>query len=68
MVVPAPYWVSYADIALVAEATPMIVECGIEQSFKILPAQLEAAITPKTKLVMFNSLPTQQVQFTHWTS
>lgn len=55
VIVPAPYWVSYADIALVAEATPVIVECGIEQSFKILPAQLEAAITPKTKLVMFNS-------------
>lgn len=55
VVVPAPYWVSYADIALVAEATPIIVECGIEQYFKILPAQLEAAITPKTKLVMLNS-------------
>jgi aspartate aminotransferase len=55
VIVPAPYWVSYADIALVAEATPVIVDCGIEQSFKILPAQLEAAITPKTKLVMFNS-------------
>jgi aspartate aminotransferase len=39
----------------VAEATPIIVECGIEQYFKILPAQLEAAITPKTKLVMLNS-------------
>lgn len=55
VVVPAPYWVSYADIALVAEAKPVIVECGIEQSFKILPEQLEAVITPKTKLVMFNS-------------
>lgn len=55
VVVPAPYWVSYADIALVAEAKPVIVQCGIEQGFKLLPAQLEAAITPKTKLVMFNS-------------
>lgn len=55
VIVPAPYWVSYADIALVAEANPIIVECGIEQGFKLLPAQLEAAITPKTKLVMFNS-------------
>ncbi len=55
MIVPAPYWVSYADIALVAEATPVIIDCGIEQGFKLLPAQLEAAITPKTKLVMFNS-------------
>lgn len=55
VIVPAPYWVSYADIAIVAEAKPVIIECGIEQGFKLLPAQLEAAITPKTKLVMFNS-------------
>ena len=55
VIVPAPYWVSYADIAMVAEAVPVIIECGIEQGFKLLPAQLEAAITPKTKLVMFNS-------------
>jgi len=55
VVIPAPYWVSYADIALVAEANPIVVQCGIEQNFKLLPAQLEAAITPKTKLVMFNS-------------
>ena len=55
VIVPAPYWVSYADIAMVAEATPVIIECGIEQGFKLLPAQLEAAITAKTKLVMFNS-------------
>lgn len=55
MIVPAPYWVSYADIAMVAEAVPVIIDCGIEQGFKLLPAQLEAAITPKTKLVMFNS-------------
>ncbi|MGV3583137.1 MAG: pyridoxal phosphate-dependent aminotransferase [Methylophilus sp.] len=55
VIIPAPYWVSYADIALVAEAKPIIIECGIEQGFKLLPSQLEAAITPKTKLVMFNS-------------
>jgi aspartate aminotransferase len=55
MIVPAPYWVSYADIAMVAEAVPVIIDCGIEQGFKLLPKQLEAAITPKTKLVMFNS-------------
>lgn len=55
VIVPAPYWVSYADIALVAEAVPVIIECGIEQGFKLLPAQLEAAITAKTKLVMLNS-------------
>ena len=55
VVIPAPYWVSYADIAMVAEAIPVIIECGIEQGFKLLPAQLTAAITPKTKLVMLNS-------------
>jgi aspartate aminotransferase len=55
VIIPAPYWVSYADIAMVAEAVPVIIDCGIEQGFKLLPAQLEATITPKTKLVMFNS-------------
>lgn len=55
VVIPAPYWVSYADIALVAEAKPVIVNCGIEQGFKITPAQLDAAITPKTRLFMINS-------------
>ena len=55
VVIPAPYWVSYADIAIVAEAVPVIIDCGIEQGFKLLPAQLEAAITPKTKIVMLNS-------------
>ncbi|HSH72911.1 MAG TPA: pyridoxal phosphate-dependent aminotransferase [Methylophilaceae bacterium] len=55
VIVPAPYWVSYADIALVAGAKPVIIQCGIEQDFKLLPAQLEAAITPKTKLFMINS-------------
>jgi aspartate aminotransferase len=55
VIVPAPYWVSYADIALVAGAKPIIIECGIEQGFKLLPAQLEAAITSKTKLFMINS-------------
>ena len=55
VIVPAPYWVSYADIALVAEAKPVIINCGIEQGFKLLPAQLEAAITPKTKMFMINS-------------
>lgn len=55
VIVPAPYWVSYADIALVAGAKPIIIECGIEQGFKLTPAQLESAITPKTKLFMINS-------------
>lgn len=55
VIVPAPYWVSYADIALVAGAKPIIIECGIEQGFKLTAAQLEAAITPNTKLFMINS-------------
>ncbi len=55
VIVPAPYWVSYADIAMVADARPVIIECGIEQDFKLQPQQLEAAITPKTKLFMINS-------------
>jgi len=55
VIVPAPYWVSYADIALVAGAKPVIIECGIEQDFKLQPQQLEAAITPQTKLFMINS-------------
>lgn len=55
VVIPAPYWVSYADIALVAGAKPVIVECGIEQEFKLTAQQLQAAITPKTRLFMINS-------------
>lgn len=55
VIIPAPYWVSYADIALVAGAKPVIIECGIEQEFKLTAQQLEAAITPKTKLFMINS-------------
>lgn len=55
VIIPAPFWVSYADIAIVAEAKPVVVECGIEQGFKLTAAQLEAAITPKTKLFFINS-------------
>ena len=55
VIVPAPYWVSYADIAMVAGAKPVIIQCGIEQDFKLQPQQLEAAITPQTKLFMINS-------------
>jgi aspartate aminotransferase len=55
VLLPAPYWVSYSAIVTLAEATPVIVPTGIEQNFKITPEQLEAAITPKTKLIMFNS-------------
>ncbi len=55
VIVPAPYWVSYPDMALVAEAKPVFVVAGIEQGFKITPAQLEAAITPKSRLIFINS-------------
>jgi aspartate aminotransferase len=55
VIIPAPYWVSYPDIVILADGKPVIVDAGIEQGFKITPAQLQAAITPKTKLVVVNS-------------
>ncbi len=55
VIIPAPYWVSYPDMVLLAGGTPVAVECGIESRFKLTPAQLEAAITPKTKWFIFNS-------------
>ena len=55
VLLPAPYWVSYSAIATLAEAESTIIHSSIESDFKITPEQLEAAITPKTKLVMFNS-------------
>jgi aspartate aminotransferase len=55
VVIPAPYWVSYPDIVQFCGATPVIVACGIEQGFKLLPEQLDAAITPATKWVILNS-------------
>jgi aspartate aminotransferase len=55
VIVPAPYWVSYPDIVIIAEGKPVIVQAGIEQDFKMKPNQLEAAITPKTKMVVINS-------------
>ncbi len=55
VVIPAPYWVSYPDIVAFCGATPVIVPCGIEQGFKLMPAQLDAAITDRTKWVILNS-------------
>ncbi|MGB3277994.1 MAG: pyridoxal phosphate-dependent aminotransferase [Pseudorhodobacter sp.] len=55
VIIPAPYWVSYPDMVLLAGGTPVVVAAGIETSFKLQPAQLEAAITPKTKWFIFNS-------------
>jgi aspartate aminotransferase len=55
VVIPAPYWVSYPDMVRIAEGTPVIVETEQSNRFKMTAAQLEAAITPKTKLVVLNS-------------
>ena len=55
VIIPAPYWVSYPQMVLLAGGTPIYIEATIEQDFKITPAQLEAAITPKTKMVILCS-------------
>jgi aspartate aminotransferase len=55
VVIPAPYWVSYPDIVLLAGGTPVVIEAGLDAGFKISPAQLEAAITPQTKWLILNS-------------
>ena len=55
VIIPAPYWVSYPQMVLLAGGTPVYIEATIEQDFKITPAQLEAAITPKTKMVILCS-------------
>ena len=54
-IIPAPYWVSYPDIVLLADAKPVIVSAGQSQGFKLTAEQLEAAITPRTRLLMLNS-------------
>jgi len=55
VLLPAPYWVSYSAIAILAEATYKEIPSTVETDFKITPEQLEAAITPKTKMIFFNS-------------
>ena len=55
VIIPAPYWVSYPDMALLAEGEPVTPFAGPEQGYKITPKQLEDAITPKTRLVIINS-------------
>ncbi len=55
VIVPAPYWVSYPEMVKLADGTPVTVYAGIEQNFKITGAQLEAAITPKTKMLILCS-------------
>lgn len=55
IIIPAPYWVSYPDMAKLVDAEPVIIKADDEQNFKISPAQLESAITNKTRLVVLNS-------------
>jgi len=55
VVIPAPYWVSYPDMVLLADGVPVMPSAGPEQGYKITPRQLAAAITPRTRLVLFNS-------------
>jgi aspartate aminotransferase len=55
VIVPAPYWVSYVEMVKLAEGVNIVVTAGIEQDFKITPAQLEAAVTPKTKALILCS-------------
>lgn len=55
VIIPSPYWVSYPDMVLLADGTPVFIQTGIEQRFKITAEQLEAAITPKTKMLFINS-------------
>ncbi len=55
VIIPAPYWVSYPQMVKLAGGTPVIVEAGFEQNFKMTPQQLEAAITPKTKVLILCS-------------
>ena len=55
VIIPAPYWVSYPQMVLLAGGNPVIVEAGFEQNFKMTPEQLEAAITPKTRLLILCS-------------
>ncbi|MBV6423484.1 MAG: Aspartate aminotransferase [Steroidobacteraceae bacterium] len=55
VVIPAPYWVSYPDMVLLADGLPVMPFAGANQGYKITPRQLEAAITPKTRLVLLNS-------------
>ena len=55
VIIPGPYWVSYPDMAILADATPVIIETGLDQGFKITPEQLESSITKNSKLLVLNS-------------
>ena len=55
VIIPTPFWVSYKEIVRVAEGVPVYVQTSLDHDFKVTPEQLEAAITPRTKLIMFSS-------------
>ena len=55
MLLPCPFWVSYADMIKLAEGVPVQVPSSIDTDFKVTPKELEAAITPRTKMLMFSS-------------
>jgi len=55
VIIPAPYWVSYPDMVILADAKPVVIQTGIKQNFKITPQQLEEAITEHSRLVVINS-------------
>jgi aspartate aminotransferase len=55
VIIPAPYWVSYPDMVLLADGKPVIISAGVDNHFKITPAQLEGAITARTRLMVLNS-------------
>jgi aspartate aminotransferase len=55
VIIPAPYWVSYPDMVILADGVPVIIQTGLNQNFKITPEQLENSITSKTKLFVLNS-------------
>lgn len=54
-ILPAPYWVSYAEIVKMADGVPVVVSTSVDSNFKMTPSELEAAITPKTKMILFSS-------------
>ena len=55
VIIPSPFWVSYPEMVKMADGEPVIIDAGIESDFKIKPEQIEAAITPKTKAIIFSS-------------
>ena len=55
VIIPAPYWTSYSDIVRMCGGVPVVIACPMAQGFKLTPAQLEAAITPRTRWLMLNS-------------